>query len=202
MFLTGDHNMGGNANPPTIAYLAAPSTGTPFISLGTNFTANLGPGFLNTSTRCRATSGWPTAACRGGLARGCKTGSGIRVIRGRTAGVFSRLLAPLAAQAVTASSSLNANNWLNLENQKGIRKGAFFVAGCRRSRHRRRRQFNNGLQARCAGESQRSPPVSPPPACAGACRRSRVRRPGCKGQTQSPISIPGFQSPCRPGPAC
>jgi len=37
MFLTGDHNLGGNANPPTVAFLAAPSVGTPFVSLGTNF---------------------------------------------------------------------------------------------------------------------------------------------------------------------
>ena len=48
MFLTGDHNLGGNANPPTTAYLAAPSTGTPFIYLGTNFTVNEGPGYLDT----------------------------------------------------------------------------------------------------------------------------------------------------------
>ena len=47
MFLTGDHNLGGNANPPTMPYLAAPATGTPFVSLGTNFTINMGPAFLN-----------------------------------------------------------------------------------------------------------------------------------------------------------
>jgi len=46
MFLTGDHNL-GSGNPPTTAYLAAPSTGTPFVSLGTNFTANTGPGFMD-----------------------------------------------------------------------------------------------------------------------------------------------------------
>ena len=38
MFLTGDHNI-GNGNPPTTAFLAAPSAGTPFVSLGTNFPA-------------------------------------------------------------------------------------------------------------------------------------------------------------------
>jgi prepilin-type N-terminal cleavage/methylation domain-containing protein len=47
MFLTGDHNLGANANPPTIPFLAAPATGTPFVSLGTNFTINMGPAFLN-----------------------------------------------------------------------------------------------------------------------------------------------------------
>jgi prepilin-type N-terminal cleavage/methylation domain-containing protein/prepilin-type processing-associated H-X9-DG protein len=48
MFLTGDHNLGGNANPPTIAYLAAPSTGNGNVYLGTNFTLNQGPGYLDT----------------------------------------------------------------------------------------------------------------------------------------------------------
>jgi prepilin-type N-terminal cleavage/methylation domain-containing protein len=47
MFLTGDHNMGGNANPPTTAYLAAPSTGTPKIWLGTNWNANQGAAFMD-----------------------------------------------------------------------------------------------------------------------------------------------------------
>jgi prepilin-type N-terminal cleavage/methylation domain-containing protein/prepilin-type processing-associated H-X9-DG protein len=48
MFLTGDHNLGGDANPPTVAYLAAPSTGNACVYLGTNFTVNQGPGFLDT----------------------------------------------------------------------------------------------------------------------------------------------------------
>jgi prepilin-type N-terminal cleavage/methylation domain-containing protein/prepilin-type processing-associated H-X9-DG protein len=47
MILTGDHNLGGNANPPTVPFLAAPSTGTPFVYLGTNFTANQGPAYLD-----------------------------------------------------------------------------------------------------------------------------------------------------------
>ena len=47
MLLTGDHNLGGNANPPTTAYLAAPSTGNGNVYLGTNFTLNQGPGFLD-----------------------------------------------------------------------------------------------------------------------------------------------------------
>jgi prepilin-type N-terminal cleavage/methylation domain-containing protein/prepilin-type processing-associated H-X9-DG protein len=48
MFLTGDHNVGGNANTPTVPYLAAPSTGLPFVYLGTNFTVNQGPAFMDT----------------------------------------------------------------------------------------------------------------------------------------------------------
>jgi len=47
MLLTGDHNLGGNANPPTVAFLAASSVGTPFVSLGTNFTPNMGPAFMD-----------------------------------------------------------------------------------------------------------------------------------------------------------
>jgi prepilin-type N-terminal cleavage/methylation domain-containing protein len=47
MFLTGDHNVGGNANPPTVPYLAAPSTGVPFLCFGTNYTQNQGPAFMD-----------------------------------------------------------------------------------------------------------------------------------------------------------
>jgi prepilin-type N-terminal cleavage/methylation domain-containing protein/prepilin-type processing-associated H-X9-DG protein len=48
MFLTGDHNLGTGANPPVTPFLAAPNTGSAFWSLGTNFTANTGPAFLDT----------------------------------------------------------------------------------------------------------------------------------------------------------
>ena len=47
MFLTGDHNLGGNANPPTTAFLAAPAVGTPCVWLGTNFNAGQGAAFMN-----------------------------------------------------------------------------------------------------------------------------------------------------------
>ena len=47
MLLAGDHNLGGNGNPPTIPFLAAPTTGSAFWSLGTNFTANQGPAWLD-----------------------------------------------------------------------------------------------------------------------------------------------------------
>jgi prepilin-type N-terminal cleavage/methylation domain-containing protein/prepilin-type processing-associated H-X9-DG protein len=46
MFLTGDHNLGGNANPPTVPFLYAPNVGTPCVWLGTNFGADQGPAFL------------------------------------------------------------------------------------------------------------------------------------------------------------
>jgi len=48
MILTGDNNMGANANPPTTAFQAFQSGNqTPFIYMGTNWTANLGPGWLD-----------------------------------------------------------------------------------------------------------------------------------------------------------
>jgi prepilin-type N-terminal cleavage/methylation domain-containing protein/prepilin-type processing-associated H-X9-DG protein len=47
MFLTGDHNLGGNALTPTVQYQGNyPGTDTTW-SLGTNFTVNLGPGWLD-----------------------------------------------------------------------------------------------------------------------------------------------------------
>ena len=39
MLLTGDHSL-GSGNPPTVPYLSAPSVGSAFVSLGTNFPAN------------------------------------------------------------------------------------------------------------------------------------------------------------------
>jgi prepilin-type processing-associated H-X9-DG protein len=47
MFLTGDHNLGGDANPPTKAFCAVGVTPLlPCVWLGTNFSANRGPAFL------------------------------------------------------------------------------------------------------------------------------------------------------------
>lgn len=43
MFLTMDHNLGGNANPPTALYTA----NSFFVSLGTNFNATSGPGWMD-----------------------------------------------------------------------------------------------------------------------------------------------------------
>jgi hypothetical protein len=71
MFLTGDHNLGGNGNPPTTAYQAASvtSANTPFVSLGTNFTANAGAGWMdnghakqgNVGLTDGSVQGWSTA---------------------------------------------------------------------------------------------------------------------------------------------
>jgi prepilin-type N-terminal cleavage/methylation domain-containing protein len=48
MFLTGDHNIGGDANPPTVAFCAAPNTYTPSFAvwLGTNWLTDKGPAFM------------------------------------------------------------------------------------------------------------------------------------------------------------
>ena len=47
-FQAGDHNIGGNRNPPTTAFCSAPQTYSPSFAvwLGTNFTANQGPAFM------------------------------------------------------------------------------------------------------------------------------------------------------------
>ena len=49
MFLAGDHNVGGDANPPTQAYCSmtgpTATTGTPFVWMGTNFSPNMEPAF-------------------------------------------------------------------------------------------------------------------------------------------------------------
>jgi prepilin-type N-terminal cleavage/methylation domain-containing protein/prepilin-type processing-associated H-X9-DG protein len=47
MFLAGDHNLGGNANPPTTPFLSAPSSGTSKVWLGTNWNANQGAAFMD-----------------------------------------------------------------------------------------------------------------------------------------------------------
>jgi prepilin-type N-terminal cleavage/methylation domain-containing protein/prepilin-type processing-associated H-X9-DG protein len=47
MFLTGDHNLGDNANPPTVAYQVAGASTTPFKSLGTNITGAASVGWMD-----------------------------------------------------------------------------------------------------------------------------------------------------------
>jgi prepilin-type N-terminal cleavage/methylation domain-containing protein/prepilin-type processing-associated H-X9-DG protein len=102
MFLTGDHNLGGNANPPTTAYLAAPSTGTPFIWMGTNFSSTTtGPAFMdnqhskqgNIGLADGSVQGWTRSRLQDGL-----RGSGDT---GRTPGVF--------VQATGASAGAGCN---------------------------------------------------------------------------------------------
>jgi len=48
MYLDGDHNMGGNGNPPPNGYFWNNVANNGFaLSLGTNFTANQGPGWMD-----------------------------------------------------------------------------------------------------------------------------------------------------------
>jgi prepilin-type N-terminal cleavage/methylation domain-containing protein/prepilin-type processing-associated H-X9-DG protein len=88
-FLTGDHNL-GSGNPPITAYLAAPATGTPFVSLGTNFAANnTAVGWMdnmhakqgNVGMADGSVQGWSRSRLQEGL-----RGSGDS---GRAAGVFA-----------------------------------------------------------------------------------------------------------------
>ena len=49
LFLTGDHNIGGDGNPPSTAFCAAPAVYSPAgyaVWLGTNWNVNQGPAFM------------------------------------------------------------------------------------------------------------------------------------------------------------
>ena len=101
MLLTGDHNLGGNANPPTVAYLAAPSTGTPFVYLGTNFTVNMGPAYLDTMHSKQGNAGLADGSVQGftrSRLQDALRGSGDM---GRAAGTF------VQAAGVTAGVGCN-----------------------------------------------------------------------------------------------
>jgi len=47
MFLTGDHNLGDNANPPNQPFLVAGASTRAYISLGTNMSAAASPGWMD-----------------------------------------------------------------------------------------------------------------------------------------------------------
>jgi prepilin-type N-terminal cleavage/methylation domain-containing protein/prepilin-type processing-associated H-X9-DG protein len=104
MFLTGDHNLGGNANPPTVAYCTAPSSYAPDFKvwLGTNFTSTTqGPAFMdnqhskqgNIGLADGSVQGWTRSRLQDGL-----RGSGDT---GRAAGTF--------VQATGASGGAGCN---------------------------------------------------------------------------------------------
>jgi prepilin-type N-terminal cleavage/methylation domain-containing protein len=65
MFLTVDHNLGGNGNPPTIAYQSGSANISAFVSLGTNFTANQGPAFMNNQHSAQGNVGLADGSCQG-----------------------------------------------------------------------------------------------------------------------------------------
>jgi prepilin-type N-terminal cleavage/methylation domain-containing protein len=94
MFLTGDHNLGGNATPPTTIYGS-------FISLGTNFNSNLGPAWMANQHFQQGNVGLADASVeffsRSRLQDALKSTGG----SGRTPGVF-----PLA-QGATGGTGIN-----------------------------------------------------------------------------------------------
>src|ERR1051325_887693 len=47
MFLDGDHNMGENGNPPTTAFQWGSGPQKFFVAMGTNWSANAGPGWVD-----------------------------------------------------------------------------------------------------------------------------------------------------------
>jgi prepilin-type N-terminal cleavage/methylation domain-containing protein len=67
MFLTGDHNIGGNANPPTTAYCAAPDVYKPSFAIwmGTNFMADKGPAFMANQHDKQGNVGLADGSCQG-----------------------------------------------------------------------------------------------------------------------------------------
>jgi prepilin-type N-terminal cleavage/methylation domain-containing protein len=82
MFLTGDHNLGGNANPPTTPF------GT-FITLGTNFTANLGPAWLDNQHRLQGNVGLADGSVEYFSRSELQDALKITGDSGRTSGVFA-----------------------------------------------------------------------------------------------------------------
>jgi len=91
MFLTGDHNLGANANPPTVAFCAAPSSynPSPFMSLGTNFTSTTtGPAFLNNQHLAQGNIGLADGSVEWFNRTNLQNALGSSGDTGRTAGVF------------------------------------------------------------------------------------------------------------------
>ena len=93
-FLTGDHNLGGNANPPTTIY-------GNFISLGTNFTANLGPAWMDNQHSKQGNIGLCDGSVQGFSRSALQNALKSSGDQGRTAGVFA------LAQGATAGVGCN-----------------------------------------------------------------------------------------------
>jgi prepilin-type N-terminal cleavage/methylation domain-containing protein/prepilin-type processing-associated H-X9-DG protein len=88
MFLTGDHNL-GSGNQPTTAYLAAPSVGSAFWSLGTNFTANTGPGWMDNMHAKQGNVGMADGSVQGWSRSRLQDALKNSGDNGRAAGVFT-----------------------------------------------------------------------------------------------------------------
>jgi len=65
MFLTGDHNIGGDANPPTLNFQSGVANVKAFVGLGTNFTTGQGPAFLNSQHTLQGNIGLADGSCQG-----------------------------------------------------------------------------------------------------------------------------------------
>lgn len=94
MLLTGDHNLGDGANPPTTAFqLGQTGNSTPFVSLGTNWgtAAANGPGWLDTMHSKQGNCGLADGSVQGytrSRLQDALRGSGDM---GRAAGTFSKI---------------------------------------------------------------------------------------------------------------
>ena len=83
MFLTGDHNIGGNANPPTTIYGS-------FVSLGTNFTsATTGPAWMDNQHSKQGNVGLADGSVQGWTRARFQEALRATGDSGRTAGVFA-----------------------------------------------------------------------------------------------------------------
>jgi len=89
MFLSGDHNLGGNANPPTVAYQSGTGNVNPYVSLGTNFTVNQGPAFMNNQHSAQGNIGLADGSCQGWTRSALQSALRGTGDSGRTAGTFS-----------------------------------------------------------------------------------------------------------------
>ncbi|MCX8091227.1 MAG: prepilin-type N-terminal cleavage/methylation domain-containing protein [Verrucomicrobiae bacterium] len=92
MFLTGDHNM-GNGNPPTALY---PN----FVSVGTNFQANAGPGWMDNMHKKQGNVGLGDGSVQGFSRSRLQEALRNTGDAGRTAGVFALAPGSVAAPGV------------------------------------------------------------------------------------------------------
>ena len=92
MFLTGDHNIGGNANPPTVAYQSGVANVTPFISGGTNFTAGEGPGYMDNTHSKQGNVGMADGSVQGFSRSRLQSALQNSGDMGRTPGLFNLAL--------------------------------------------------------------------------------------------------------------
>jgi prepilin-type N-terminal cleavage/methylation domain-containing protein len=103
MFLTGDHNLGGNANPPTTAYLymtgPSSSSGSTGIWLGTNFTVNMGPAFMDNGHSKQGNIGLGDGSVQGWSRSRFQEALKNTGDTGRTPGTFQQAAGTLAGTA-------------------------------------------------------------------------------------------------------